>query len=138
MSAVTAALYGRLSGDLVLAAMLATYNGRPAVFTVNPVPGDAQLPYIVAAGHVSDNPWDTKTTRGREIRRDVLCYAEATGSMAQVEAIAERVRVLLHRQPLVLQGYRNVLVECTGPIVAQADEVAYGLAVTVRLLLEEV
>ena len=56
---LTEALYDRLTGDATLTALLATYNGDPAVFTTDPAPGDAELPYIVTAGHVSDEPFDT-------------------------------------------------------------------------------
>jgi hypothetical protein len=138
MSVFTAAIYNRLRNDATLVAMLSTYNGRPAIFTVDPVPGDAVLPYIVAVGHVADAPWDTKTSRGRNILRDIRCYAEATGSMALVESMAERVRILFHRQKIPVEGYDNVMTTCTGPIIGPADGSVYGLIVTVRFVLEEV
>lgn len=135
MSALTAAIYDRLAGDPELVAMLATYRGEPAVFTTDPAPGDATLPFIVTAGHVVDTSFDTKTTLGREIWRDVRCYAEADGSAALIESIAERVRALLHRQPLTIEGFGVWLSECSGPI-ASDDTEAYGRIVTVRLVMQ--
>lgn len=134
----TTAVFNRLRDDFVLAAMLSTYNGRPAIFTAEPIPGDAELPYIVAAGNVADAPWESKTSRGRDIRRDIRCYARATGSMVQVESMAERVRKLFHRQKVPVEGHENILTLCTGPVIGPTDGTAYGLSVTVRFVLEEV
>ncbi len=136
MSILTAAIHDVLANDAALAGMLSSYDGQPAVFTVDPAPGNAVLPYVVSAGDVSQTPADTKTTRGREIRRDVRCYAEDSGSAAWVEQVAERVRTLLHRQPMVIAGFVWVLGECSGPIAAD-EPGAYGRVVTVRLLVEE-
>lgn len=136
MSVVTAAIYDLLAGDATLVALLSTYKGEPAVITTDPAPGDAELPYVVSAGEVSQAPFDTKTTRGRAIVRDVRCYAEASGSAIVVEAIAERVRALLHRQELAIDGFAWILAECSGPIVADERD-AYGRIVSVRLTVEE-
>lgn len=136
MSALTAAIAARLQADATLAAMLASYNGLPAVFTVDPAPDDADLPYIVAAGEISQTPFDTKTTRGREVTRDVRCYAEASDSAALIEAIAERVRELFHRQRLAVSGYENWVISCNGPRVADETD-AYGRIVGLRLILME-
>lgn len=133
---LTAALYDLLTGDATLAAMLATYNGSPAIFTTDPAPGDAEKPYIVSAGHVVDLPFDTKTSLGREVQRDVRCYAEADGSAVVVEAIAERVRALLHRQALSVSGFRWILSSVTGPAVADERDV-YGRIVTLTCKLME-
>jgi len=136
MSALTAAIYDCLAGDATLTALLSTYGVTPAIFTTDPAPGDAELPYIVTAGEVSQAPFDTKTTLGRTIVRDVRCYASASGSGITVEAIAERVRALLHRQALTIAGFAWIWAECSGPIVADEPD-AYGRIVSVRLTVEE-
>ena len=138
MSALTAAIAARLEGDPELASLLAGYRGGPAVFTVDPAPEDAELPYIVTAGEVTQTPADTKTGRGRQVWRDVRCYAAADGSAVTVEAMAERVRTLLHRSSaLDIDGFRVTVAECSGPVAA--DELdAYGRIVTVRLIMREV
>ena len=138
MGAVTEAIYDVLAGDATLTALLTSYGGEPAIFTTDPAPGDATLPYIVTAGEVTHTPFDTKNTRGRQIWRDVRCYADAAGgSAAAVEAIAERVRTLLHRQPLAAAGFVWIWTECSGPIAADEDE-AYGRIVTAKITFEEV
>ena len=137
MGAVTEAIYDVLAGDATLVALLSTYGGEPAIFTTDPAPGDAELPYIVSAGEVAQTPWDTKTTRGRVAVRDVRCYTEASGSAVVVEAIAERARVLLHRQTLAISDFVCVVADCSGPVAADGQD-AYGRIVSVRLTIEEV
>jgi len=135
---LTGAIYDRLRSDAVLAGLVSSYEGKAAVFTTDPPPGDASLPYVISAGHVSDLSFDTKTTRGREVWRDFRCYAPANGSALIVEAMAERVRALFHRYRLPVTGFENAWVaEARGPIAVDEDE-AYGRIVTVRFLLEEV
>lgn len=133
---LTEAIHDRLTGDATLAALLATYQGEVAVFTTDPAPEDAPLPFIVSAGQVADSPFDTKTTRGRDIRRDVRCYAAASGSAVTIEMIAERVRTLLHRHQLSVSGMETWIAEVSGPIAADEPD-AYGRILTVRLLLVE-
>lgn len=136
MSVITAAIYDKLAGDATLVGLLASYEGNPAVFTIDPAPGNAELPYIVSAGEVAQAPFDTKTTRGRDVIRDVRCYAGADGSVILIEAIAERVRALLHRQELVINGFRWLVSDCAGPIVADEPD-AYGRIISLSLKAEE-
>jgi len=138
MDALTQAIYNLLASDATLAALLATYGeyGGPAVFTTDPAPGDATLPYIVTAGDVVDAAFDTKTRPGRRIWRDIRCYAAAGGSAATVEQIADRVRALLHRLPFVVSGFGVEIVECAGPVVADEPD-AYGRIVTAKITMLE-
>lgn len=138
MGAITAAFYNRLSGDATLAGMLAAYQGSPAVFTDPDVPEGAMPPYVHSAGNVAASPFDTKTSRGREITRDIACVVAAAGGMAACEAIAERVRVLFHRHRLDVAGYGTMIAEASGPIAVPTDGTRYALAVTVRLVVMEV
>jgi hypothetical protein len=137
MSVLTQAIYNRLAGDGTLTAMLNTYDGAPAIFTTDPAPGNATMPYIVTAGEVAQEPFDTKQSRGRTATRDVRCYTAAGGSAATVEAIAERVRTLLHRQLLTIADHEWLLTECSGPQVADEQD-AYGRIVTARITIQEV
>ena len=136
MSILTAAIYDKLAGDLTLASLLATYDGEPAIFTVDPVPGNATLPYIVTTGEVSQSPFDTKQTRGRSLIRDVRCYADADGSAIAIEAIAERVRALLHRQALTISGFSWMVSDCSGPITADDIDV-YGRILSLSVIAQE-
>jgi len=130
------AVYDTLTGDATLKTLVATYKTKPAVFTIDPAPGDAVLPYIVATTVPVANPFDSKTSRGRSVWVDVRCYAAANGSSLAVEAIAERVRLLLHRAPLLIADHIWLWSECSGPISAD-EEKAYARIVTVKIVAEE-
>jgi hypothetical protein len=134
---LTAALYSRLAEDATLTSLLASYGGGPAIFSADPVPGDAELPYIVSAGEVTQTPADTKTTRGRQVWRDVRCYTTANGSAGAVEEIAERVRALLHRHLLEVEDHETLIAEVSGPLAADEED-AYGRVLTVKLTMMEV
>lgn len=134
---LTAAIHARLVGDVTLTALLSEYLGEPAVFTSDPAPGNAVLPYLVSAGQVTDRAFDTKNSRGRQVWRDVRCYAPASGSAALVETIAERVRVLLHRYAMEVDGHETWVSEASGPTGADEKD-AYGRIVSLRLMLVEV
>ncbi|NUM48735.1 MAG: DUF3168 domain-containing protein [Anaerolineales bacterium] len=140
---LTQAIYDILANDEALRELLAVYRDLPAVFTTDPAPGDAVLPYIVSAGDVVQLPLDTKTTRGRDLQRDIRCYAPATGSAALVEQIAERVRTLLHRQHLTIAGFTWLVSDIAGPIIADERETqsgrdTYGRVLTLSLKAQEV
>lgn len=135
MSVFTQAIYNRLISDTTLTAKLATYKGLPAVFTIEPIPEDAELPYIVISNPISDIPFDTKTTLGREMVIDVRCYTNDTGSKVAVEDIAERVRELFHRQRIDVNGYANLIANCDGMYFTLEDG-AYGIVVTIRFIFK--
>lgn len=137
MSAITKGVYSALVSDAALSAMLADYRGAPAIFTTDPAPSDATLPYIVTAGAVTDTPADTKTSRGREVVRDIRCYTEATGSADLVEEIAERVRAILHRRAITVTGFRVYISQIVGPFAGPAEDTAYGRILTAQITLEE-
>lgn len=136
MSVFTSGLVATLATDSTLTGLLSTYKTKPAIFSADPIPADALRPYLVISP-VSDTSWDTKNTEGRDMRRDVRAYCNATGSMAPVETIAERIRTLLHRKTITITGYQNVMTFCEGPLIAPTDQTLYGLVVTVRLVLKQ-
>jgi len=53
-----------------------------------------------------------------------------------VEAIAERVRVLLHRMEVTISDHEWIMTECSGPIAADEQD-AYGRIVTIRMTVQE-
>jgi len=138
MSAFTKAVFDRLAGDTTLTDLLTTYFGQPAIFTVIPIPENAELPYIVTEGNISEIPFDTKVSAGREVFRDVRCYTEATGSSVEVELIAERVRTLFHQHALAIEGFENAfLCHANSIMVAPGEDGAYGRIVTIRFITME-
>ncbi len=136
MNALTQAIYNTLKADSALAALLAPYNGGPAIITADPVPFDAPRPYVVTAQPMHDEALDGKnTTLGRTIHQDIRIVADATGSSQLVGSIAERVRAVLHRQPLSVAGYSNIVTDASGPVQAPSDPRIMMLVLTVRFVL---
>jgi hypothetical protein len=131
---LTQAFYDRLT-DATLVGMLATYRGAPAIFTVDHVPTDAALPFVVTPGEIAGTPFDTKTSQGRDILRDIGCYTEDNGSVAAVEAIAERVRVLFHRHRLTVAGGHTMIASADPPMKAPTEDGINGRIVQVRLVV---
>lgn len=133
---ITKAVFNVLNGDSTLTDMLSTFDGVPAIFTTDPTPLKAKLPYIVTAGQVSDVAFDTKTTDGRDFVRDIRCYSKNTrGSTDEIEDIAERVRFLFHRKPFTITGFGVIISNVTGPI-ARDEEDVYGRILTLQSTME--
>lgn len=143
MSAFTQAFYSRMVGDATLTAMLGTFGGAASVFTKTPLPAGMSLedngPYILTTGQATDTPGDadTKNSRGRDIIRDIKCYTDLDRSPADVDAIAERVLFLFHKQSFTVTGFSIIVSAAEGPIEADEDD-AFGRIVSVRLMMEEV
>lgn len=136
---VTAAIYARLAADTTLISRIATYGVAPAIFTSRPVPSNATLPYVVAAADMAATPFDTLDKRGRDIRRDVFCFARNTGSAAAIEAIADALYNALDNAPLTVSGAH--VVRCNvvaGPAEAPTDDSLTGRVITIRIVARKV
>lgn len=133
------ALYDALTGDADIMEAIGTYDGAPAVFTSTPIPGDAPDLFIVSPANVRATPRETKTTRGRQIDRYVYVYGKETGSEADVEAVAEMIAQLFHRDPgaLSITGRSVYIASVSGPVAAPTAEDMYGRLVIVTINTEE-
>jgi len=139
VNVLSQALAARLKGDATLAAMLGSYRSEPCVFSADTVPGDAPRPYLVWAGAMHDEPFGGKVedTIGRELYLDIRAIADATGSSQKIDSIAERVRTLLHKVPLVVTGYSNTIARCiAGPLDLATDPRLIGRVMTFQWTLE--
>lgn len=132
-----AGIYGALVAHAPLTALLAEYDGAPAVFTVRPVPSDADRPYVVTEGPLGDDNVDGLTSLRREERREVFVFADNTGSDVLVRSITEQVRAALHRARLTVPGAAHVLTVVEGAAVAPTDDSLVGRVVRVRTLVKE-
>lgn len=138
---LTASIYQRLASDSTLTSLLASYKGNPAIFTVDPAPSDANLPYLVTEGNVLDTTQITQNTKQRTAThtvRDIKIYTEATGTSKPIETIAERVWELFDRQALTIDGWTSVVVRADRPILGPTgDASSYGRVVTLDLILQQ-
>ncbi|MDZ7732199.1 MAG: DUF3168 domain-containing protein [Acidimicrobiia bacterium] len=131
---LSTSIWSRLADDATLTADLGTYGGEPAVIVADEdtVPEDYPLPFVVVAGPDYDEPNDTKAEDGREQEILIRAYTDATGDTSTVETIAERIRALLHRQPVGLVDGAYI-VRCSGPVVTPTDASLYGREIAVRV-----
>jgi hypothetical protein len=150
MQPLTQAIYNQMATDTTLTALLA--SGASSIFMYAPISGTPTRPLIVSANSIKSEPFDTKTSTGRDVTRLIGCYDNSSSNAYDtVEAIAERVRFLFHRQILTVTGYTMILAEAHGPIIAPADDqmtdyvrmvtpstpvlVPFGLLVPVRWII---
>lgn len=128
--------YALLTGDATLTALLSTYEGSPAVFTFDPVPEDAVVPYIQARGETRSFKADGLDQKLREFSRTIDCYAAADGNPLAVSDIADRVvELFTHPSSLAISGYNVVGTFVDGPVIVDSDTETYGRSVEVRVLI---
>lgn len=130
---ITKALYDVLVADVDLAGRLATYNGEPAIFTIDPIPQNATFPAVIISGSDTDDDYGAKNEDARSVVRTIRTYADAdVGTTSVVDDIAERLRSLLHRQPFAVAGGVVYLVDVQGPLSAPSTADLHGRRVVVR------
>lgn len=128
------AIWSRLRGDATLTGLLAEHGDGSAVIVADEdtVWGSVDTPFVMIMGPLSDDPDDYKVEPGRDVLISVRAFDDATGSTLRVAEIAERIRTLLHRQPV---GLMPGAWSCTvsGPSVAPTDTTLLGRQLDVRI-----
>lgn len=111
-------------------------DGDLAVFVQSPVPGEAQRPYCAVSAPMSANGFDTKTRIGAEWMLDIGVYCDNTGSLTQINALADRIFRLLRytgQSALEIDGFSVVLCRVNWPIVAPTDETLVGRIIMLQV-----
>ncbi len=81
-----------------------TQLGGPRVW--DHVPRGAPFPYVTI-GATTDRDWSTGTEHGDEHILTLHVWSKGAGRK-EAESIADQLRLVLHDQPLTLDGYRLV------------------------------
>lgn len=134
MRAIQDALFEKLGNTPNIANRLALYQQVPAIFT-STVPDSVTGTYLVIRDPFSNEAYDTKTSRGRAVLVDIGIFGVDDGDVIDVQDVAEEVRELLHRCPLVIDGYGTLIAQASGPILAPTEDQVYGRIVQVRLVV---
>lgn len=143
MADLAGPIFTALSGDGTLTGLIGTYGGDPAIFTSNKVPFDAPLPRIWSPANVATSNFDTLSTDGQDIFRDIMCYVKGAGESgvdnddALLEQIADRIKTVMHHNLLTITGYNNVITIATPPIVAPTDDTIDGRVISCRFIIQE-
>lgn len=139
---ITGALYGRLSADSTLLALLATYGAGKAI-VADPPPADlivdGTLPVIIIGGASADEAEDTYTENYRRVAVSLRLYHRPAGSSLPLDTAAERVRTLLRSWPSgAVTGGTLIDAAVSGPVAGPTDDPAVeGRIVTARLVFQE-
>ena len=140
-----ASLYDALAADATLTALLAEYGGspsEPAIFSGDVIPVDFDIgadtkPALIVGPIVSQDDEDDFDGRQRVSVIDVRLYAKAAESASDIDAAAERARIVLHRQILPETGGEAPFCRVSGPVSAptSSPEIA-GRRLSARLYVK--
>jgi hypothetical protein len=139
---IAGAVYGRLSGDSTLLALLAVYGSGRAIVS-DPPPADLladnSLPVLIIGHPAADEANDTYTENYRQVTLSVRLYHRPAGSALPLDTAAERVRTLLRSWPSgAVTGGTLIDAAVSGPVAGPTDDPAVeGRIVTARLLFKE-
>lgn len=108
-TALQTAVYGVLSGDATLVAMLSSEWGTTAVFADVPQENadDAAFYPFISFGPDLTTRMDDKDTDGGNALLQVNIWSR-TGDYAEAKDIAGRIHDLLHRQALTITGAHHI------------------------------
>ncbi|WEX10281.1 hypothetical protein [Chelativorans sp. AA-79] len=117
---------------------LAPYNGSFSVHTRRPVPDNAPFPMIVIGPTIARTDDDGLSDFRPTAVIDINTYGPQPDRYRDVEAVAERIYGLFHRQASALEvdGYAVTDIRCTGPSPAPVDDesrVGRRVTLTIRL-----
>jgi hypothetical protein len=85
---------------------------------------------------MSAAPFDTKTRIGAEWMLDIGVYCDNTGSVTQINALADRIFRLLRytgQSALEIDGFSVVLCRVSWPIEAPTDETLVGRIIMLQV-----
>lgn len=131
-------IWEKLTGDANVTAKVATYGPEvsPAIFTVNPVPPDAQRPWIfINVTSEIDEP--DKLNVRREGEADVFIVSDASGSKADHRALIQAVRDSLMGATLTVYGVSSYKSQVAGPSYHPGDKTVYADLIRVQAQWKE-
>lgn len=116
---------------------LGKYQGAPSVHTRRPVPVDAGFPMITVGPIITRSDEDGINSFRPVVVIDVNTYGEAVAHYRDVEAVADMIYAMFHRQlPITVSGYSVTQITASGPSPAPADDdqqVGRRVTLTIRL-----
>lgn len=135
------AVFGRLSGDATLTALIGTHDARSAIFSDYAPYGFeiATDPIIILSAPSENVSDDTFTEEFRQVALDVRMYHRPDGSSYALERAAEQARATLKSWTLgAITGGTLKDVTVTGPVAAPTEDPELeGRLLQVRLFIQE-
>ena len=132
MVGLRGAIFQKLISNENITNNVSEYLGYPSIFTVEPIPTDVELPYVIAS-QVSEVPNETKTKDGRSILIDIRIYTNEDGNISLIENLVEEIYQMFHNKEISTNDFENYLLRVVE--ISNADEEkVYGRIVSIRAL----
>lgn len=123
--------------DAAIVAKLGTYQGAPSVHTRRPVPVDAGYPMVTVGPIITRSDEDGINSFRPVVVIDINVYGEAAAHYRDVEAVADMIYAMFHRQRAIsVAGYSVTQITASGPSPAPADDdthIGRRISLTLRL-----
>ncbi|MGB3834821.1 MAG: hypothetical protein WA975_23485 [Mesorhizobium sp.] len=131
-------LRAAIIANAAITAKLGKYQGAPSVHTRRPVPADAGYPLITVGPIITRSDEDLINGYRPIVVIDINVYGEAAAHYRDVEAVADMIYAMFHRQrrAISVTGYSVTQITATGPSPAPADDDAHvgrRISLTLRL-----
>ncbi|PWJ81482.1 hypothetical protein C7441_11013 [Pseudaminobacter salicylatoxidans] len=135
---VLAPLRAAIIANAAITAKLGKYLGAPSVHTRRPVPVDAGYPMVTVGPIIARTDEDGINTFRPVVVIDINTYGEAAEHYRNVEAVADVIYAMFHRQrtAITVAGYSVTQITASGPSPAPADDdqhVGRRVTLTIRL-----
>ncbi|PYE89585.1 hypothetical protein [Phyllobacterium leguminum] len=131
-------LYAAVVAVPAITSKLGSFNGAPSVHTRRPVPSGATYPMITIGPVITRSDEDGITDHKPVVVLDINIYGPQPDSYRNVEAVADLIYSLFHRQArsFTVANYQVWMVTCSGPSPAPVDDesrVGRRVTLTIRL-----
>ncbi|RVC47579.1 hypothetical protein EN781_00130 [Mesorhizobium sp. M4A.F.Ca.ET.090.04.2.1] len=117
-------LRAAIIANTAIANLHGLFNGEPSVHTRRPIPADAVAPSTVIGPIAALLDGDGLSDYRPTVSIDISTYGEQSKDLRTVDSIAEKIRLLFHRQPqaLTVNLYKVVMIRARGPVPAPVDD----------------
>lgn len=130
-------LRSAIIANTAITAKLGKYQGAPSVHTRRPVPVDAGYPMITVGPIITRSDEDLINGYRPIVVIDVNTYGEAGAHYRDVEAVADMIYAMFHRQrAITVTSYSVTQITASGPSPAPADDdthIGRRVTLTIRL-----
>lgn len=130
-------LRAAIIANAAITGKLGLYQAAPSVHTRRPVPVDAGYPMVTVGPIITRSDEDGINTFRPVVVIDINVYGEAAAHYRDVEAVADMIYAMFHRQrPITVADYSVTQITASGPSPAPADDdqhIGRRVTLTIRL-----
>lgn len=135
LNQIIPAVYGQLSGDPTLTALLGTFGGSTAIYSGSLIPPTTEFPFISIRPISSVSTDDDKSGFAMVIALDIEITVEEQRSLKILNTIGDRVITLLHKTSLTLLTDTLLQGRLTGQVEAPTDDRISGSILSFEFII---